>query len=187
MKALKETDKEKKENTDKKKRMTDVSRLTGNRLTAMCGVFMALAMILSYMESLLPVFYMVPGIKLGLANMVTIVALYRLGLKPALIISVGRILLSGILFGNIMVILYSLAGGILSIFVMLIARRIRVFTVTGVSICGAVAHNLGQIAVAAIVLENANIMYYMTVLAISGGIAGAVIGIMAGVVMKNLL
>ncbi len=186
MEDMKENAGEIKEKKNKRDRQNN-NQLTGNRLTAMCGVFMALAMILSYLESLIPVSYAIPGIKLGLANMVTIVALYKLGLKPALIVSAGRIVLSGILFGNIMVIIYSLAGGFLSIFVMLMVRKMKVFTVTGVSICGGIAHNLGQIAIAAIVLENANIMYYMIVLGITGGIAGAVIGIMAGIVMKNLL
>ncbi len=159
---------------------------TNNRLTALCGVFIALAMILSYLESLIPINVAVPGVKLGIANLVTIIALQRLGFKPTVIISVGRIILSGILFGNVTVIIYSLAGAFLSIAVMYLMTHIKLFTTTGVSIGGAIAHNLGQLIVAAIVMENVNILYYMAVLAITGTIAGAVIGILAAYIMKNI-
>lgn len=160
--------------------------LKGNKLTALCGVFIALALILSYLESLVPINAAVPGVKLGLANLVTIIALNKLGLRPTIFVSIGRILLAGILFGNITVILYSFAGAALSILVMSVVKHIRVFTVTGVSICGAIAHNLGQLIVAALVMENVNIMYYMIVLAITGTIAGMLIGILAGIIMKNI-
>lgn len=162
------------------------NRISANKLTALCGVFIALALILSYLESLVPVNAAVPGVKIGLANLVTIIALDKLGIKPAVFISTGRILLAGMLFGNMTVILYSLAGAALSILVMSIVRRIRFFTVTGVSICGAVAHNLGQLIVASMVMENINIMYYMAVLAATGTIAGLLIGIFAGIIIKNI-
>lgn len=163
-----------------------VNRPRGNRLTAICGVFIALALVLSYFESFIPVYNAVPGIKLGLANIVTIIALYKLGIRAAIIISIGRILLSGILFGNPMVIIYSLAGAALSILTMCAMRTIKFFSVSGVSICGAISHNLGQLVVAAIVLENTNILYYMCVLAISGSIAGLLIGILAAYIMKSI-
>ena len=124
--------------------------------------------------------------KLGLANLVTIVALVKIGLKPTIVISLGRIVLSGVLFGNVTVILYSLAGAFLSILVMSLVRKIKIFTLTGVSICGAVSHNFGQIIVAALILENSNIMYYMLVLGIAGAIAGTVIGILSGIILKNI-
>ncbi|MGN0151573.1 MAG: Gx transporter family protein [Wujia sp.] len=162
------------------------SKQTNNRLTALCGVLIALAMILSYLENLVPIHFAVPGIKLGLANVVTIIALQKLGVRPALVISVGRIVLSGILFGNLAVIIYSLAGALLSILVMCLVRRFKVFSITGVSVCGAVAHNFGQLMVAACVMENAKIMYYMAVLAVSGTIAGVIIGIFAGIIMHNI-
>lgn len=161
-------------------------KITGNRLTAMVGVLIALALILSYLESLVPINVAIPGIKLGLANLVTIVALRRLGIKAAIIVSVGRILLSAILFGNMMVLLYSFAGATLSLLVMLVVQKVRFFTVTGVSICGALAHNFGQLVVAALVMENANIMYYLPVLVVAGAVAGTAIGILAGVVLKNI-
>jgi heptaprenyl diphosphate synthase len=143
-------------------------------------------MILSYLESLIPISAAVPGIKLGLANLVTIVSLKKLGIKPTIIISVGRIILSGFLFSNLTVIIYSLAGAALSILVMVAVSHIRVFTVTGVSICGAVAHNLGQLIVAAIVLENVRIMYYIAVLGLSGAVFGALIGVLAGYIIRSV-
>ena len=163
-----------------------MNNMSKNKMTAMCGVFIALAMVLSYLENLVPINVAVPGVKLGLANLVTIVTLVKMGIKPAVLISVGRIILSGILFGNVTVIIYSLAGGFLSILAMCIVRKIKAFSVTGVSICGAVFHNLGQIIVAALIMENANIMYYMIILALTGTIAGALIGILASVILKNL-
>ena len=163
-----------------------VNSVSQNRITSLCGVFIALAMILSYLENLIPINVVVPGVKLGLANLVTIVSLFKLGLKPTIVISIGRIVLSGVLFGNVTVIIYSLAGAFLSILVMYIVKKIKIFTVTGVSICGAVAHNLGQIIVAALILENANIMYYMLVLAVIGALAGTAIGILSGIILKNI-
>lgn len=164
-----------------------MKNMSKNKMTAMCGVFIALALVLSYLESLVPLNFAVPGVKLGLANLVTIVALYMLGLKPAILINIGRIILSGILFGNVTVIIYSLAGAGLSIVVMCIVRKIKIFSVTGISICGAIAHNIGQIAVAAFVMENANILYYMLILCITGAIAGTLIGVLASVVLRNIM
>ena len=157
-----------------------------NKEIALTGVFIALAMILSYLESLVPIGFAVPGIKLGLANLVTIVSLYKLGIKNTLIISVGRIILSGILFGNMMIIIYSLAGAFLSILVMVLIKKTKIFSATGVSICGAIAHNFGQIIVAVITLDNMNIMYYMIVLAIAGAIAGTLIGLLSGMIIRNI-
>lgn len=160
--------------------------ISSSRMTALCGVFIALAMVLSYLESLVPISFAIPGIKLGLANIVTIIALVKLGLKPALIISVGRVLLSGLLFGNPATIMYSMSGALLSIAVMFIVRKLKLLAITGTSVCGAVAHNLGQLIVAAIVIENTKIFYYMAVLSVSGIIAGVLIGLLAGIIIKNI-
>ncbi len=160
--------------------------LSKNKMTAMCGVFTALALVLSYLESLVPLSFAIPGIKLGLANIVTIVALYKLGLKATVLISMGRILLSGILFGNVTVIIYSIAGAFLSIVVMCLVRKIKAFSTVGVSICGAIAHNFGQIIVASLVMENQNIMYYMLILCMTGAITGVLIGILASIILKNV-
>ncbi len=163
-----------------------MKNMSKNKMTAMCGVFIALALVLSYLEGLIPLNFAVPGIKLGLANLVTIVVLFELGLKYAILVSVGRIVLSGILFGNITIIIYSLAGAGLSIIIMCLVRKIKAFSVTGVSICGAVAHNMGQIVVAALVMENVNILYYMLILCITGAVAGTLIGVLASVIIKNI-
>ena len=160
--------------------------MANNKDTALSGVLIALALVLSYLESLIPIWWAVPGVKLGLANLVTIIALSNLGLRQTLIISVGRILLSGILFGNVTIIIYSLVGAMLSISVMCLVRKIKIFTNTGISVCGAIAHNMGQIIVAMLVMENVRIMYYMIVLVISGTVSGAIIGIIAGIIAKNI-
>ena len=158
----------------------------GNRLVAICGVFIALSMMLSYIESLIPVSAAVPGIKLGLANIVTIIALNKIGVIPTIIISAGRIILSGILLSNPAVILYSLAGAAMSILVMVIFTRIKFFSVTGISILGGIFHNLGQLIVACIIMENFRIMYYFIVLFVVGAISGAVIGLFASYLLKTL-
>ncbi len=176
----------KKESINKNNSIKRKASKRSNKDIALTGVFIALAMILSYLESLVPIGFAVPGIKLGLANLVTIVALYKLGLRDTIIISLGRILLSGVLFGNMMIIIYSLAGATLSILVMVLVIKTKIFSTTGVSVCGAIAHNLGQIIVAVISLENMNIMYYMIVLAIAGTVAGTVIGILSGMIIKNI-
>lgn len=164
----------------------EYEKSSSSRRVALCGVFIALAMILSYLENLIPINVAVPGVKLGLANLITILALQKLGLKETAIISVGRILLSGVLFGNLAIILYSLAGATCSILVMCLLKKCKVFTVTGISVGGAVAHNFGQIVVAVFVMENVHIFYYMAVLAITGTIAGVVIGLLANYLLKTI-
>lgn len=159
---------------------------TKNVHSAMVGVLIALAMLLSYLEGLVPLSFTIPGIKLGLANIVTIYALYKISVKSAITIGVGRVILSGILFGNLYVIIYSLAGTLLSITVMAFLRRIKKVSIAGVSIAGAVFHNFGQILVAMLLMENARIAYYMAVLLVSGTIAGIVIGIIAGMLIKTI-
>lgn len=171
---------------DKHENKSHTPYKSNNRIVALTGVFIALALVLSYLESLIPVFAAVPGIKLGIANIVTMLAMYKLGVKPAIVISVGRIVLSGILFGNLYVIIYSLVGGVLSICVMIILKKIRLFSVVGVSVAGAVAHNAGQIIVAVFLMENVNILYYLPVLIISGVIAGTMVGILTVYIIKNI-
>ncbi len=150
------------------------------------GAFIALAMVLSYFESFIPVFIAVPGVKPGLANIVTIIALKELGLKDAFVISIARIILSGILFGNITVILYSLAGAILSILAMFFLSKIKIFSVTGISIIGGVMHNLGQVIMASLLLDSGSIMYYMAVLTVTGTVSGALVGILAGIIITRI-
>lgn len=156
------------------------SRNSKARRVALYGMLTALAFILSYVESLVPVTLGIPGVKLGLANLVVVIALYTLDLKGAFIISVVRIVLSGLTFGGLFSMLYSLAGGLLSFAVMAILSRKKVFGTVGVSVCGGVAHNIGQLLVAMAVLETESVWYYFPVLLISGSVAGVLIGLLGG-------
>ena len=144
--------------------------------TACLGIFSAVAIILGYVESLVPVFAGIPGIKLGLANLGVLFILKKYSFREAALISVVRILVIGFMFGNLFSILYSLAGGILSFLVMLLLKRIKGFSMIGISIAGGVSHNIGQIAVAMCVLENTKLLYYLPVLMIAGMITGILIG-----------
>lgn len=152
--------------------------------TAHYGMFVALAFVFSYIEALIPFSIGFPGIKLGLANVVVLSALYALGTKEAFVISVIRIILVGFTFGGMSTMLYSLAGGLLSWAVMAAGRKLKSFSMTGVSIAGGVSHNIGQIVVAACVLENANLMYYLAILLITGTITGFLIGILGGLILR---
>ena len=153
--------------------------------TAYFGVFTALALILSYVETLIPISFGVPGIKLGLANLVIVVVLYTYGGREALLLSVTRILLSGFLFGSLSMIFYSLAGGVLSLAVMVFLRRLGGFSVQGISMAGGVFHNIGQLLLAVVVVETYQVGYYVPVLLISGLVTGMVIGVISGEVLKR--
>lgn len=145
----------------------------------------ALAIIFGYVEMLLPVFFVVPGMKLGLANLVTVFVLYRYRAKEAAVISLIRIVVIGFLFANLFSILYSLAGAALSLLCMTAARRFSGLSIVGVSILGGVTHNLGQLIVAGLVVENGNVFYYFPALLISGLVTGALIGIVTGEILKR--
>lgn len=146
----------------------------------------ALALILSYVESLLPVFVAVPGVKMGLPNIVIMFALYSLGVKDAAIISLIRVVLAGALFGSVFSMLYSAAGAVLSLAVMAVLLKTKRFSPVGVSVAGGVAHNAGQIIVAILVTETAQLIYYLPVLCISGIAAGVLIGVVSGIIINRL-
>ena len=150
------------------------------------GVFTALALIFSYVETLIPIHIGIPGVKLGLANLIVVIALYRMGVREAYVLSVVRVILAGFLFGNLFAILYSLAGGLLSLTVMVFLKKTEKFSVLGVSMAGAVFHNIGQLIMAAIVLESLSITYYLPVLMISGIVTGLLIGIVANEMLKRV-
>lgn len=118
------------------------------------GIFTALALILGYVEMLIPIQFGIPGVKLGLANLVTILVLYKMGWKDALLLSVVRIVLGGFIFSNLFAVFYSLAGGLLSLSVMGIVKKTGKFSVVGVSIWGGIFHNIGQLAVAMAVVQT---------------------------------
>jgi len=150
------------------------------------GVFTALALIFSYIESLIPINFGIPGAKLGLANLMIVIALYKMGTKEAYMLSLVRIVLSGFLFGNLFGILYSLSGGILSLSVMTLLKKTDQFSIIGISMAGAVFHNLGQLIIAGIVVESANVIYYMPALLIVGLATGFIIGIISSETVKRL-
>lgn len=154
--------------------------------TAFCGLMLALALIASYVESLIPVPIPVPGIKLGVANSVVLILLYYTNAKTAWGISVGRVVLSGFLFGSLSSILYSLSGAILSLLVMTLIKKRDCFTMTGVSVAGGVSHNIGQLIMAFFVLESAALWYYLPVLLVSGCVTGGLIGILGKEIFKRM-
>lgn len=150
------------------------------------AVLTAVAAILSYLESLIPLNFALSGIKLGLANGVVILALYRLGKGRAIAISLVRVVLLGMLFGNVMTLAYSLSGAVLSFLVMVLLQRWDRFSPVGISIAGAVAHNVGQILVAIFLLETQEIVYYLPPLVLIGALFGGLVGILAAILIKRL-
>ena len=149
------------------------------------GVFIALAMIFSYIEVLIPFNFGIPGVKLGIANIVTVTSLYIFSTGEAFGISVIRIVLMGILFGNGMSLLYSLAGGLLSFLAMWIGKKINWFSVMGVSVAGGVFHNVGQILAVMLVMKNTMFVAYLPVLLVAGLVTGYLIGFLANVIVDN--
>ena len=149
-------------------------------------MFTALALIFSYVESLIPFHIGIPGVKLGLANLIVVVALYKMGTEEAYALSVARIVLSGFLFANLFSIIYSLAGGMLSLTVMVFLKKKGWFSVYGVSLAGGVMHNVGQLLIAMLIVETFSVSYYLPVLLVAGAITGLVIGILAEAMLKRL-
>jgi heptaprenyl diphosphate synthase len=157
-----------------------------SRNVATYGMLIALAFILSYIERIITIPVPIPGIKIGLANLVVITALYLMGAKHAFVLSMIRIILVGFTFGNLSTMLFSFAGGILSWVLMVLARKIQGLSMTGVSILGGVGHNAGQIAVAMFVVNSTTLVYYLPVLILSGLVAGTVIGILGALLVNSL-
>ncbi len=153
---------------------------------AYLGLLCAVAVLLGYVEALVPVFTAVPGMKLGLPNLAIVLVLYLYSWKEALVVSVIRIGINALLFGNFFSFSFSLAGGLLSLAAMALVKRLDVLDQTGVSLVGGVAHNIGQIAVAILLVENARIAYYFIPLAITGLVAGVLIGLLSGVLIRRL-
>ncbi len=143
------------------------------------AMFLALALILSYVETLIPINFGVPGIKLGLANLVIVLVLWCMTPKEAYIISIVRVILAGFLFGNLFSIVYSLAGALLSLTVMMLLHKKTDWKLITVSAFGGITHNIGQLIVAAIAVSTYNIFFYLPVLLIAGLITGVIIGFIA--------
>ena len=146
----------------------------------------AVAMILSYLESLIPLSVAVPGIKMGLANLAVIFVLYRIGFKEACVVSLLRILWLAIIFGNFMTLSYSIVGAVLSLTGMVLLKKLDRFSEVGVSVTGGILHNVGQILTAMVLMDTAQIIYYLPMLLISGIVGGTVIGIISAILIKRV-
>lgn len=153
---------------------------------AYLGIFIALAFVFSYIEFLLPIHLGIQAAKLGLANLVIMVALYLLTEQDAFVLSMIRVLLVGFSFGNMTMMMYSFAGALVSFLVMLLAKKTKLFSIVGVSVLGGVFHNIGQLLVAIWMVKMGSLVFYLPALLLVGTISGVVIGLLAGIVTKHL-
>ena len=157
------------------------------RKIAFLGLFTAIAMILSYVEAVSPVLISaIPGIKMGLPNVAIIFVLYRFGAKEAALVSAVRVIAVSLLFGNPTTFIYSIAGAMLSIVVMIVLKKLNFLSAVGVSVAGGVFHNVGQILVAMLLLGTTELAYYMIALAVSGTVSGILIGLCAALMIKKI-
>ena len=156
------------------------------RRIAFLGLCVALSMILSYFESLIPPLVVVPGVKVGLPNLVMIFMLYKIGPKETVAVSLVRVVLVSILFGSVVSMIYSLVGAALSLTGMILLKKTGKFSTMTVSVVGGVLHNIGQIITAMVIMETSQIVFYLPVLLISGTIAGVVIGLTASLIVKRM-
>lgn len=157
-----------------------------NHKIALLGISAAIAIVLSYIEAAIPSFIPIPGVKIGLANITIMFALYKLGLPYALLVSFVRLTTIFLLFGGIMPLLYSVVGAILSLTVMYVLKRFTPFSEIGVSVAGAVSHNIAQIIVAIFMFSTETLIYYLPILILSGTVSGIMIGIVSGILIKKI-
>jgi heptaprenyl diphosphate synthase len=153
---------------------------------AFLGLAIALAMVLSFVESQIPALVAIPGIKVGLPNLVMVFLLYKVGWKETVIVSIIRIFLVSVLFGNVQTMTFSIAGAIVSLVSMILLKKLNWFSCIAVSIVGGICHNLGQIIAACFWTQTAEVALYLPVLLVSGTVAGAVIGLISGLLVKKL-
>lgn len=164
----------------------NIKKPTKANTIATAAVLASLALIFSYIEFLVPLSLGLPGIKLGLANIVIVIALYGLGTRTALLVNVTRILLAAALFGSVFSALYSLAGGLISFAAMAALKRTGFFSTVGVSMAGGVFHNMGQLLIAALLVESYQIFYYFPLLLLAGLATGIINGIIATLILRAL-
>ena len=155
------------------------------KLTSL-ALMVSFALVLSYVESRIPAFVAIPGVKVGLANIAVIFTLYKLGIKEAIMISLVRIVLISMLFGNPVSLIYSFAGSVLSLAVMFLLKKLTPLKEIAVSVVGGVMHNVGQIAVASLMLDTNVVTYYLPVLILSGTLAGIVVGCAGALLIKRV-
>ncbi len=153
---------------------------------AVLALAIALAMILSFVESQIPAFVAIPGVKIGLANIAVVFVLYKLGWKEAVLISLVRVVMVSMLFGTLVSLFYSVAGAVLSLTGMVLLKKTGLFSTVAVSVTGGVLHNVGQILMACLLLETNVIVYYLPFLILSGVIAGVVIGVVAAIMVNRV-
>lgn len=166
--------------------MSGEHKFNTRRITFL-GLCTAVAMLLSYVEFLLPpIWSAVPGIKIGLANIIIVYLFFKLSVFDAALVSLVRVFLSALLFGSFLAFLYSFAGAFLSFIVMLLLKKSNLFSEVGVSIGGGVFHNLGQILMAILILRTREIGYYMIVLAFTGTVSGLFVGIAGALMVKRI-
>lgn len=163
----------------------DSGRTVAQRVAAY-GMLIGLACIFSYVEAMIPLPIPVPGVKLGLANLVVIVGLYTIGIKGTVAVSLIRIVFVGFTFGNASSMMYGLAGGAVSLLLMILFQRLNWFSQVGVSIIGGIGHNIGQLSVAALITQTAGVFYYLPFLMAAGVVAGALIGLLGGLVTERV-
>lgn len=157
-----------------------------NRNVAYYGVFVAVALLVGYVEMLIPMPVFIAGMKLGLSNVVIVIILYLYGFKSAVGISALKVTMSSLLFSGFGSFAYSLCGGLLSVLIMWLAKSSKIFSIVAVSVMGGIAHNMGQLIVATIIIENINLMYYGFLLLIFGVISGCCVGAVANGVIARL-
>ena len=157
-----------------------------NKKIATSALMIALAMILSFVESQIPSFFPIPGIKLGLANIAVIFALYRLSIKDAIVVSLIRVVVVSTLFGTSLTLAYSLSGAVLSLLIMVLLKKLDRFSIVGVSVAGGISHNIGQIIMAIILMHNSVISYYLPFLIMSGVVTGVVIGLVSAKIVERV-
>lgn len=153
---------------------------------AVLALAIALAMILSFVESQIPAFVAIPGVKIGLANIAVVFVLYKLGWKEAVLISLVRVVMVSMLFGTLVSLFYSVAGAVLSLTGMVLLKKTGLFSTVAVSVTGGVLHNVGQILMACLLLETNVIVYYLPFLILSGVIAGVVIGMVSAIMVNRV-
>ena len=153
---------------------------------ATLALAIALAMILSFVESQIPAFVAIPGVKVGLANIAVVFVLYKLGWKEAVLISLVRVVMVSMLFGTLVSLFYSVAGAVLSLTGMVLLKKTGLFSTVAVSVTGGVLHNVGQILMACLLLETNVIVYYLPFLILSGVIAGVVIGVVSAIMVNRV-
>ena len=155
------------------------------RLTSL-ALAISFALILSFIESRIPAFVAIPGVKVGLANIAVIFMLYKFGIKEAIIVSLIRVVMVSLLFGSVVSLSYSIAGAVLSLAVMIVLKLLTPLKEVAISVVGGVMHNIGQIIMASILLETNVVVYYLPFLLVSGTVAGIVVGITAALLVQKI-